>query len=403
MADGDEEFARLTLEGARFDHARLPVDALEELQRYRRLVLIAARQAWTSANSGADLPEDFDEQFDLTIVDVEEGSAISVLDRPAGPYATFYDQGRDELERELAAALTDEALEASMNDLIWEGQEAGTTDLPEAQPVRWSGSLPLASLQDFRDLGSSLRADESLKLPTDDVGVIALTPENRERNLLPIHERTLREVTPTVSKKVPRSYTRNAVAGRLVMLDADLRKFDIETLLYGRVPGKYKKQELTEDLRAVLDSSAQAPVVRVNGRLSYAGADLKRVLEATSVELLEVDGKPYSRRFIELASLAAGWGDDGVSGEMISFSALDAARDFLDSKLVREVGLPGIFPMEDGGVQLEWATSERVSSVEITPDLDFELFDLKVAGREATHHVTKDFKAARRLLRRLMA
>jgi len=59
------------------------------------------------------------------------------------------------------------------------------------------------------------------------------------------------------------------------------------------------------------------------------------------------------------------------------------------STILREtirLGLPtpSTVPMENGGVQIEWATSTRVTSIEITDGTVFDLFDLDVSAASVT-------------------
>lgn len=167
--------------------------------------------------------------------------------------------------------------------------------------------------------------------------------------------------------------------------------------------GAYEGATLTGDLREVLDSNAQAPVIRVDGLLRYDEAGRAvRVVNALQVELFEVDGQPWSGRFIELATLDEGW-QDGLTGDRIQFSSLDASRDLLKAFHDEGRALPGIFPMEDGGVQLEWASPSFVTSVEISPDLDFSLYHLVVEGRQSESLDTQDFSEAVDFLRRVVA
>ena len=422
MPDQDEEFARLTLDGPRFAGGNLPIDALVELQRYQRLVLAAAKNAWHSVNGDSDLPEDFESKFGLTIVQVIEGSSTSLMKRPeTTSYAEYFNMGRDDLERELEAVSTEDAADVALDDESWVAflsslgtdislaapvealTEVDVPDTPSSDDLRRQASarlLPLLALDDFRDFGASLESSDELRIPRGKLEPLVVTSAVRERNFVPIHERVVTELGSSDVDDAPvqRHTVEGVIAGRLVMLNAERRNYTVNTLLHGVINGRYKKPELTADIRAVLNSSARAPVVRLSGSLRFIGSRLEKVLEAKSVELLEIDGKPWSRRFVELASLPVGWaGED--SGESVSFTALDAARDLLTYAAKLNQPPAGISPIEDGGILLEWATPARVTSVEISPDASYIVFDLKVEGREATHQSTEDFRAAKRMLK----
>lgn len=81
---------------------------------------------------------------------------------------------------------------------------------------------------------------------------------------------------------------------------------------------------------------------------------------------LAVDA-PWSDRLLHLASLKTGWLDNNSEGIEIAFDSLRAADRFL--RIIRDRGgsLPGIFPMPNGGVQLEWSIDRKVISIEIAP------------------------------------
>lgn len=131
--------------------------------------------------------------------------------------------------------------------------------------------------------------------------------------------------------------------GRLIALNADKGSFQIKTLHFGEVHGRYKGRDRTADLKAVLDSSAQAPLVRITGRMSWLNDVLTQILSVDQVELLEIASEPWSRRMIELAGLAPDWHPDIEPSQIISSTAIDAAREIL--RVVQEVEpTPGIYP-----------------------------------------------------------
>lgn len=82
---------------------------------------------------------------------------------------------------------------------------------------------------------------------------------------------------------------------------------------------------------------------------------------------------PYRRRFRELAALEPGWLDG--RGDRVDRDALELAAHVV-AHLSPTLGDPGIFPTPDGGVLIEWASPVQVRSVEITPRLVLECFDL---------------------------
>ena len=222
MADegsgGEEHFARFTLNGDRFADARLPIDALIELQRYRDMVLEASRQAWFAVHAGEPIPDDFDQKFDLAISDVEPGSATPVMDKPRSEYDEYYESGRDELEAAFA-----EIVNAGFKGVaLLESPEAqhpeeGEDEEPQRELRRLQlppKLAPLANLVDlpaFNEFGSSLMPGEALRFEAtpehDEVVVTSSTPNSVFQPFVELIE-TLRTPRLPPTEDVKQSETR---------------------------------------------------------------------------------------------------------------------------------------------------------------------------------------------------
>lgn len=369
------EFARLHMEGADFHDARIPVESLIEIQRYQDAVLDAAIFAWQRDHPGEDVPADFADGMKLILSDVKDGSATPVLERPyATEYDEYYDEGRDELDQ------TVEELE------LW------LAAVPESRPAPDPMQYRMLSSPAFRELGANMPDDATLGIlrPQETEGV-QISKVLREEAILPLAEERTRLLKPVKEERVT---VPGEIAGQLISLNADKRSFEMISSRFGGVHGRYRTDSLTDDLRQVLDHREYAPLVRFTAELRYQGAELKQLLNVTAVQLLETDGKPWSRRFKELASLDAGWEEESGLGEPVAFAALDAARELLNSCVEAEREIPGIFPMVDGGVQLEWASPRQVTSIEISPDIEFTLFDLVTESNSVEELATTDIKEA---------
>ncbi|MEV4988447.1 hypothetical protein [Pseudarthrobacter sp. LMD1-1-1.1] len=417
-------FASFKLDGARFNGGRLPVDALVELQRYRELILEAAKQAWREANPGEEVPADFSSAFDLAVTEIEDGSAVPLMEKARSAYDSFYDAGRVEVEalfadiinRNFGVVLADtEQDEASdeeapiaenegeADDGIGLGDVSSeATESPEEPDAELGGKrersaqskqrllFSLASLDAFRDFGSSLREEDSLVLSgTESHEEVRITSETAPRVFRPIFEQVALDLEEPAEEVLERSKYTSTVAGRLIALNADAKNFKIKTLLFDLVHGRYKDAERLEDLKKVLESSAQAPLIRITGRMSWLGDQLKQILTVDEVELLEIETEPWSRRIVELASLGQSWHPELEKSPLISFTAIDAAREVLRATQKSEIA-PGVYPGEDGGVIVEWSSPQRVVTLEISPEPDFFLFHLDVASGDATEFDTED-------------
>ncbi|MDQ0635065.1 hypothetical protein QFZ40_002974 [Arthrobacter pascens] len=418
VEDESGVFATLKLDGARFNGGRLPIDALVELQRYRELILEAAKLAWREANPGEEVPADFSSEFDLAVTEIEDGSAVPVMEKTRSAYDSFYDAGRLDVEalfadivnRNFGVILNDSGQEsaayqespsvggdqdgdATPPDEVGPGDEADAESEDEEETTRQSKQRllsSLASLDAFRDFGSSLREEDSLLLSgTETHEEVCITSETAPRVFRPIFERLALELVETEEEAPERRKYTSTVAGRLIAVNAEARNFKIKTLLFGQVHGRYKEAERLEDLKKVLESNAQAPLIRVTGRMSWLGDHLRQILNVDEVELLEIETEPWSRRIVELASLAKNWHPELGKSPLISFVAIDAAREVLRATQESEIS-PGIYPGEDGGVIVEWGSPQRVVTLEISPELDFFLFHLDVVSGEAIEFDPED-------------
>lgn len=357
----DRRLTRIRLDGDRFEGKRLPVDVTPELQRYERLIIEVAVQQWKSEHPGKNLPRFFRNQFQLAIVDVEPGSVMPVLERVStSTYDDYFDQATHSVDAAFDAIVKGEG-----------GQDSWVTELP-----------------DFRDFGNTLEPGEAIELGAKTPGMVRYTPEIRSVRFpdAPTRRRAVAEEEP------------RALVGRLTAIDANHGKFTLTDLHDREVPGTYTNPELTDDIKAVLNASTVAPVARIVARVAAsADGQLARITDVESVELFESEREPWTRRLIELATLEAGW-SEGV-GEPIVFAALDAARQILRELKTTRDNYPGIFPSEDGGILLEWASVRKIVSVEVSPEIDFSAFRLHPEARSTEELDTEDLRAAVEFLR----
>lgn len=374
MPDGGAEFARIRLSGDRFTGGRLPVDALDEIQRYQALVLAAARRAWEEEHPGEEVPEGFDDSLKLVIARVEDGSAQVLLEREVDA-PTDYDEAFEDAGAEVLREL--EAL------------------LDADRPV---SDAPLFQLKDFQAFGSSLDQGEMIQITSTERATqqrveVSLSAEEVADNLSKRRNEYKRERRLERRKALHRD--QRAIAGRLIALDADRRSFRLQSLHYGDIDGRYEDADLTAALKNVLNTSAKAPVVRLSADVQFRGKTPWRIKDVTDVEFLEVDGQPWSRKLIELASLGPDWDGEMPGAEMISFAALDAARDIVMRVVTADKIRPAIFPTEEGGVSLEWVSAGSVASIEIRPDAGrFEFHRLRQGEDVGTHSESSDILGA---------
>lgn len=397
-------FAHFTLDGERFRGGRLPIDAMIELERYRKILLASAERAWHRENPGQELPEDFASEFDLSLGEILTGSVTTIFDRRPSIYDAYFDDGREATERAFAEIVAGLNLD-EYGDTSQGGPEADSPGSDDEAPivVGWQTTheelVELLRLPAFQELGANLHSDEVVKIPAPDSTQTEISASVRAQTIRPLVERAEALAgADLVDAGEKITHHSDSVAGRLVGLNADKKNYTLSTLHYGVVNGRYRDESMLDELKAVLNASSLAPVVRITGRMSWRGEQLRSILEATKVELFEVEGEPWSRRLLELASLPRRWAEDGRSGQLISFASLDAAREILRSTASLAGPTPGIFPLEDGGLQIEWPSAGKLTSVEVSPDAALLVHSLRLEPRAVSAIETQNLEEATAML-----
>lgn len=369
MSEPLAPFSTLRLRGGRYEQPGLPLEALPELARYERLIVDVARGLWKQEHPERQrAPRGFANRLQLRLTRIDGGSVVPVLERglaetdpdPLLPdVAGVFEEARDLLEETFLA--------------ITQG-----LDIP--------GRLPPQAIVGLTRFGSSLRENERVEFRHATSAPIIYSQGVRRRLL--------------ARTAVKRFEVEAAVAGRVTGLDLERQTF-VLTTLHGRpIEGSYEDEGMRLDFLEVLDSAAEAPVVRLGGRLTVTAADeVEKVGDVTSVELFALPDTPWAPRLLELAHLRDGWLDGG--GRAPSYISLDAARDLLLRLSTRGLPMPGVFPMEDGGIQLEWASSDAVVSIDVSPDFELSIFSYQPDG-QAAEHVAEDLGAATDVLERLL-
>ncbi|WP_152631100.1 hypothetical protein [Agreia bicolorata] len=365
--DGRPIFAKITLSGERFAGGILPVGSLSELQRYQEVVLHLAEIEWHREHPNQDLPDDFADDFQLVIEGINDGSAevlLALEQRTA--YVEYQEEARSAFEVAISAAYGDQPI-------------------PE---------LPTAVAEEVAGIGSTLAPNQRLSFyPADDsIPPTVVTVETRVQAVEKLQLATFWATEdPDTSNRLVA--TPDVIAGRIVELDPDKQSFRFNSLQFGEMRAHYKNADLTADMRALLDSTSEAPVTRLEGVVQYRNGQAWRIKDTFAVARLELDERSWTGRVASLAGLRPGWGDDS-SSQAISFVALDAAREIMTRVEDSNGVLPSVFPVEEGGVLLEWANPDEVKSIEIGPDGDFELFHLPPRSFDSTYEETTDLAAA---------
>ncbi|MDO4762098.1 MAG: hypothetical protein Q4A31_09290 [Corynebacterium sp.] len=336
-------FAKISLEGARFDGAKMPLETLGELIRYQSLIVSATKARWDEIHPDEEFPEKIAKATELNLVKIVEGSAISVLERP---------------------------VESDYNELI----EAGSNDVDELLREVVSGSLnsidfPMwADNSAFWDLGKSLHDGERMHVfrqAGQTIKCATVTSVIRERQFVPLKNEV----------RGRRAESFNLVEGRVPGLNVDSKSFVFASVEVGEVNGWYKSLDITSNLREVLGDSSTGQLVFILGRLGLKKGRFVKILDATFLAKPDDAFIPAARKLASLQTLDNGWmGEDSLRPQP-KILALGGAV----LTVIRDAGLnppPSIFPTEEGGVLFEWATGDYVFSIEVEPSLSIVAYGL---------------------------
>lgn len=362
MATPEPRGRRIRLTGERFEGGRLPVDSLVELERYQALLRLVARSTWEADHPGEQLPVDFDDEVSLTIDRIEEGSAdIFLVFEQHAAFVEYQERADDTVSEAIAAAYE-------------------ARDLP-ALPAAIEGEV----IERITLLGESLETGQSIEVYTAGPAAEPTRIDREARREVIDNFAFEAFVNAPPSAPSGKLWTHpETLVGRITEVDAEKATYRFESLRHGTLIGHYDRESsLLDDIRAVLNSETEAPILRVEGQLQHRrDGRAFRFTETVAVEEFVLGNEPWAPRLIELAQLTSGW-SDGVAGSPIVVTALEGANSILSAIVAAGLPTPGIFPAEEGGVLLEWATLEAVRSVEITADGEYELFQRSAGGAGA--------------------
>lgn len=367
-----DNIRRIKLKGARFDGGHLPVDSFVEIERYQETLRSLAVADWQSKHPGEPVPRDLQQSVSLTIVEIKEGSAELFI---AFENAPIYSE-----QRIAAQDYFDSTLQAAYLDLP-------LPDLPE--------SIEEEARRTVSEIGSTLSGEQSIEffLSDDSKSPIIISVETR----LVAKDRLLLDgfwLTDDDDRKNELETEVTSVAGRVTLLDADAHTYSFESLRFGQLKGRYKnKPELLEDFKKVLDDAARGPVTRLDGIVQTRNGKPWRIWETSGLQLFSAGTSPWSKDLIELASLDPGWDQHGT-GHPIAFFALEAADQIMAAIASRNLDLPALFPTTEGGVLIEWSSSQFVKSIEISADAEFQLFHLRPGTHQGEFEETNNLSKA---------
>ena len=352
------------LRGSRFDDGSMPISSLTEIQN-----LGSALKALSEKDKDGDTSTAVAEPH----VRFTKGCVVATLYMPpdtgSASQISEYHHNGDLLQRYLS-----DYLEKRNNDF---GSEAVNRAI--------------------ESIGSSLNDEDELIFDIEDADSSPVTITRQVRNAaVEYYHHQFNLTAPEVDTRAEKDNV--TLYGMFTELDADHKKFTFVDRQFGTIDGNYEQLSLTSDIRAVLDQQDTAPITRISCRIKYKRGRPWRIRPLYKCEQIDVGNAEWAKRFSEIVLLRKDWG--GNDEPDVAIAALDAARSLLSYISENHYALPGIFPTEDGGVLLEWASTESVSNIEISPEVDFELFRVTENDKQSENSATTNIAGAEAFIKK---
>lgn len=355
MGAHTEPFAELRLTGKRFDDAHFPVDALHEIIRYQQLIIAAAQATWIAEHDGEEPTASLGESLELSITEIRAGSAVSVLERPdSADHDELFVDSKNQVDRLLHLLVSDQLT-------------------PSNLPT-W------ANTQHLWEFGSSLQPQESIQVQTTSAshrGYITIDRKVRDEKLFPL-KRDLKE-----ARRIIPSF--KLLNGKVTELNAENTSFEFELTTGKKLHGRFNEPEMMDRFRKYLGTSSQAPLITLAAKVGIRNTEVTKIYNVAC--LYEHDAQPLADlfdRLNEISNLKKGW-LDGENGQEVPLTTILNASQIVSGLDFHTTIPPRIFPTEDGGILIEWASGEYVASIEILQN-SFEVYYLESGQDSGSCH-----------------
>ncbi|WP_456015767.1 hypothetical protein [Pseudomonas fluorescens] len=314
--------------GRRFEDHTIPLELLRDLAVLEEFVVAVAKWIYVQDNARQRTPKGFTSPLTIALTAVNKGSACPAI-------AIEYEDPTAGL------------FPAANEDFFFRAAQAIGNAIDAAEHNEPITQIPPNLLGYFDRFGRGLRDGEILEFFPGNARPARLTKLTRRRLLLASQNE---EITEEVT-----------VRGMVPELDQAKMSFELQ------LPGGRK---ITSTVDAIhLDTILEAMNGYRNGvKVSVSGiARFDRHERLDSFDMIEdaviIETNDPLARIDELRLLKAGW-LDGI-GLVPSKPEFDWLEDFFASQYPAALPAPYIYPMEDGGIQLEWRTANQDMSLEI--------------------------------------
>jgi hypothetical protein len=345
-----QEYLRPRLVGPRFERHAIPLEFLRDLAVLEEMIVEVAKWKFLEDHPGRKRsPRGFADGITLTLSAVEDGSAVAVIALLLGsavsqPNQVYFEQARAAIIGAIGA-------------------------VAENQPV--TAFLPEKALAYFDRFGRSLREGEAIEFPAPNPGdrPARLTKEVRRKLLLASSE--VKELTEEIQ-----------IRGAIHEANLWTMSFEIMLADGSVIPAPIASQHLDSILEA-FHGFRQGVKVLLQGVGKYNR--LERLQAIDSVEHLTLlDPQDIPARLEELKMLKDGWLDG--RGSAPSAVGLDWLANVFEGRYSEDLPLPYVYPVAEGGVQLEWSLQRQEASLEIDLEQkrgEWHVLDLNTGQEES--------------------
>jgi hypothetical protein len=251
-------------EGPRFEDHGLDLDVLSELSAYKKLILETAKELWWSEHPDSErLPKGFRHYFSVKMYGIHPGAVTVDLVRtkpnPDDQLDTLF-ESEDAFDK--AAVLIEETIAAM----------ASGVEIPDSFPI---DVIPL-----FKDLGATLREDESISAKSPH----RMSPSRFDRA---VRERFLNWQGPSYENDID-------LIGEVRNADLDEGSFSVRLTDGKKIDGKFSPEQEKSVLSALLKHDAAR--LRIVGRGEYdrKSETLVKLVQVDSITLVPALGKGYN-------------------------------------------------------------------------------------------------------------
>lgn len=334
-----ESFLDWKMENGRFDNHEIPLEYLEDMARFERILKEVASCLYFHENSGvkARLPRGFLSGFTLALGSMIPGSVCTEIRRvESGAQSTLVDaSGYYERARDVVLQTLDE---------LEQNQEL-------------SNSLTESAAKEIGNFGKLLKGTERFNFGRSGGRRVIFSTAGRDAA-----KRRLPKVR--VIGGTQESIT---LTGRIVAIDfvESSFKFLLDT---GRVlQGRFSDSSIGREIRRYAGDRERAPLVEAQvDALVDEGGDATSISGVTSIDGALPTELENALRSIQ--SLEEGWLGEEEGGAAVEGRVVDFAEGLLFYVLEEPLLVPAIYPLERGGIRMEWSEADRETLVEIEND-----------------------------------